>query len=235
MDYAYLYLVLTGGSEKIERDSPLLIQTVKGVDSKSIIILEYGESGDNPHINVICKTNMRPDNFKRMCMNAYYGKEYLKTQLGNKYLCKCQKVKNYENVKNIGVYLTKEPKYNVLYDGSTLLKDIEDMPSYDEHQTALQQSRMLTSTDNSLCELLVQMYLEKYTVIGVDCQGNSQMKVVGIVNKDVFKSLIQDCIKNGYGIIKNLKNIKQIYAMWSAKLGHFEYMDKLIDDELRFL
>jgi hypothetical protein len=75
------------------------------------MVSEMGESGDNPHLNIIIKETKRLDNVKRALKKIYYGKElerFESTSGFPKYGAVGKVIKNDLQLKQVACYLTKE-------------------------------------------------------------------------------------------------------------------------------
>lgn len=226
----YQYHVLTGGPEKIEFDVNSLKEYVLSLDKKSLIVKEMGSGNDNPHFNVIIETNCRLDNVKRGIKKAYYKDSLQKVE--NKHLVESKNVKDYEQIKNIVNYLSKEDSKTIIYDGIDYKSVIADMPDYDTHLKAVKESVLMSNSKTKLLEIMIQTYIETYEQTNVYTGDKSRIRPP---DKLAFKTVIEIMLTKHYNLTEILKNVKPYFIQWSAVLGNMQYMENEIDNQLQFI
>ena len=158
----YYFVVLTNPDREFA-DVEKLQQHVLQKYEQSMIISEMGEQGNNPHINCVIKIKgQRLDNIRRGILTSYYGPKltvFEKVPGFDKYGAVGKTVKDYEQLKNVSVYLTKEKNPLYYYDNSMDIPRLkEGMLAYEEHKKLQEGSCSIVRSAEQLLQEMIMDY-----------------------------------------------------------------------------
>jgi len=195
---------------------------------------ETGDTGQNPHLNVIVELNpqLRADNLKRDIMAIYYGKEFLQNNKDNKSFrihgAKGKTVYGDRQLANVCVYLQKEPTCGVEYSFQLHPADItKHMPTFEQHQ----QVQAMCKTFDPSFHKLMELFIETYYVL---CQEGNLTKfdnnyVPPIPDIQDFKNIVRRLSVEKYSLIPFYRTPKPFLLQFMCQLGNYDYVDNFLD------
>lgn len=197
---SYLFSVLTMkhlGIKEEEFEKKLLDFLLKVVTVENVnpfyLVKERGKYGDNPHYNLVEKTNQRPDNRRRQLMK-FYEKENWETQRNT---IRSSKVSDLIGL--IGEYLEKEENREILFEYNFLTEEIKNKVKKAKEQMPypkpINKKRI--------------PYEQAPDIIWdtIKFLGHSETTI----NRNEFIQAIKYLIKQNYEMKQVLNNITQIY------------------------
>lgn len=223
----YYFIVLTSPDKEFHEIDALQRYLTKKF-TQSMLISEMGENGTNPHVNVVVKMGTkRIDNLRRGIMATYYGSRLAVFELNPHFLSygaigKC--VKDYEQLKNITVYLTKEEYNPHCYDNDMDIPKLkEGMLPYAEHKKLQEESCSYVRNAEQLLQEMIMNYKRQF--VGEPLKPT----------KYDFLEMIKILAKKGYNLTPITSKIKIYYIEFCTRLGNYEQLENLIeriDEEL---
>lgn len=91
------------------------------ISGKVLVVKEYGEKGDHPHLNLICTEKFSPANYKRTWVRRFAA------ELGEEYVNRNHKLvktsQTYDLDTLINGYLKKEKKWEIIYQRKMAIMD----------------------------------------------------------------------------------------------------------------
>lgn len=227
----YYFVVLTSPDKEFH-DVDNLQTYISSKFTKSMIISEMGDNGSNPHVNcVVLMGQKRIDNVRRGILAAYYGTKLSQFETNihfQKYgaLGKC--VKDYEQLKNVCVYLTKETTPPHIYDNDMDIPKLkEGMLSYADHKKLQDGSCSLV---RSAEQLLVEMIME-YKKECIEDGLNQFIQDFTPVppSKPDFVRMLKKLAVKGYNLTPLTSKMKIYYIEFMTRLGNYDQLENLID------
>lgn len=232
----YYYLVLTS-PDKVFHNCDELYQHLDKTYESYAMISEVGETGDNPHLNIIIKETKRLDNVKRALKKIYYGKElerFESTPGFLKYGAVGKVIKNELQLKNISVYLTKEEEPDFFFWKTIDIKDLcKDEPSYVEHKVIQDTLQHTNMTFDKLLDLAIELYIKSYF------KGTLNFCLIKPVPPPDMYDLQEVLItmsKNKINCVPIYRNFQPFFLQFMSQLGNHEYIELFIrrqDEKLR--
>jgi len=201
------------------------------------MISEMGESGDNPHLNIIIKETKRLDNVKRSIKNIYYGKELERFEATSgflKYGAVGKVIKNDLQLKHISVYLTKEDEPEHYYWKTLDIKLLcKDEPTYQEHKAIINVSTHTNLSMDKLLDLSMEIYAKEYLKLGLNKYVIEDLPPPSMID---FTEVLKIMSKNKINCMPIYNKLQSFYIQFMAQLGNQEYIDLLVhrmDEKLR--
>ncbi|WP_445772283.1 hypothetical protein [Rheinheimera sp.] len=227
----YYFLVLTSPDKEFH-DVDALQTYVSGKFTKSMIISELGSCGNNPHVNVVVLMGQkRIDNVRRGIMAAYYGpklSEFESNVPFQRYGAVGKCVKDYEQLKNVCVYLTKEVSPPHIYDNDMDIPKLKQgMLNYEEHKKLQEEScSYVRSAEQLLCEMIVEFKK--------DCMAENLNSFIADYqypppSKFDFMRMLKLIAGKGYNLTPLTSKMKIYYIEFMTRLGNYSQLENLID------
>ena len=188
-----------------------------------MLISELGDSSNNPHVNVVVMTGkMRLDNIRRGILASYYGPKLIEFQNNIhfvKYGAVGKAIKDYEQLKNVSVYLSKED-YNphVFDNGMDIPKLKEGMIGYAEHKKLQEESCSLVRSAEQLLQEMIIEYKKEFLF---DAYITPQ--------KHDFVRMLKRLAVKGYNLTPLTSKMKIYYIEFMTRLGNYDQLENLID------
>lgn len=227
----YYFLVLTSPDKEFH-DIDNLQTYIKSKFTKSMIISEMGDNGNNPHVNVVVLMGQkRIDNVRRGILASYYGSKLSQFESNihfQKYGAVGKCVKDYEQLKNVCVYLTKEITPPHIYDNDMDIDKLkEGMLSYSEHKKLQEGScSLVRSAEQLLCEMIIEYKKEcmadTLNSFIVDYQYPPPQKAD-------FVRMLKIIAVKGYNLTPLTSKMKIYYIEFMTRLGNYDQLENLID------
>lgn len=227
----FYFIVLTNPDKEFG-NVDALNDYCKAKFTKSLIISEVGDTGGNPHVNcVVLMGTKRIDNVRRGIMTSYYGpklSDFEKIPGFEKYgaLGKC--VKDYENLKNVAVYLTKEANPTYLYDNDMDVQKLkEGMLSYTEHKKLQEGTSCFVRSAEQLLSEMVMEYTK-------ECMADTLCQFIidfepPPPNKADFVRMLKRLALRKYNLTPITSKMKIYYIEFMSRLGNYDQLENLVD------
>lgn len=227
----YYFVVLTSPDKEFHEVENLQ-SYIKDKFTKSMLISEMGDNGSNPHVNVVVLMgSKRIDNVRRGILAAYYGTKlsiFEQNPHFVKYGVVGKCVKDYEQLKNVCVYLTKEITPPHIYDNGMDIPELKKgMLSYQQHKDLRDQTEVYVRSAEQLLEEMIVSY--KTECMDYNLNKFIQDYEVPPPNKYDFIRMLKMLAEKKYNLTPLTNKMKIYYIEFLTRLGNYTALENLVE------